>query len=114
MKKPSVRAKLRLMASGIPVPDNNIYLEAGLIQAQQDMEMMKLLNTTILANALLNNTEKTNELVNKALKLIYFEDDIEQEVTKSEQDFLKSIRNLTFRIDPNSVPMEQDKLIRKK
>lgn len=112
MKKPSVRGKLRLMASGINLSDNN-YVTAGLIQAQQDMYFFKLLNTAILANAILNNADKTNKLVNQALKLIYFEDEVE-EVSKPNQEFLKNIRNFVYKIDPSSIPMEQDKLVRKK
>ena len=100
------------MASGLDIPDNN-YVIAGMVQAQQDLLLMKLLNTAILANAMMNNATKTNELVNKALKLIYFEDEVE-EVSQSDQEFLKSIRNFAFKIDVSSIPMEQDKLIRKK
>lgn len=100
------------MASGLDVPDND-YVTAGMIQAQQDAYLLQLLNTSILASAILNNAKKTNELVNKALKLIYFEDG-EQEVSKEDVDIMKNFRNMAFKIDTSSLPIEQDKLIRKK
>ena len=100
------------MASGLDVPDND-YVTAGMIQAQQDAYLLQLLNTSILSSAILNNAKKTNELVNKALKLIYFEDG-EQEVSKEDVDIMKNFRNMAFKIDTSSLPIEQDKLIRKK
>ena len=112
MKKPSVRGRLRLMVSGIDVPDNP-YVTAGLIQAQQDAEVLKLLHTVILASSFLGNDKKTNELVNKAIKLIYFEDG-EQEISKEDANIMKNFKNMAFRIDTSSLPIEQDKLIRKK
>lgn len=113
MKKPSVRGRLRLMASGIRIPDNNPYVEAGLIQAQQDIELLKLLQTTILASSILQNDKKTNELVNKAIKLIYFEDEYTVETSEKETDIFKDFKNMAFKIDVSSIPMEQDKLVRK-
>jgi hypothetical protein len=113
MKKPSVRGKLRLMASGIKIPDNP-YVEAGMLIAQQDLEMMRLLNVMILANAIFQNDKGVNELVNKAIKLIYFEDSESEKVEEDSISILKSFRGKAFKIDTSSVPMDQNHLVRKR
>lgn len=113
MERPSVRGKLRLMASNINFPQDNNNVTFGLIKAQQELEMISLCKTLILANAILKNDKKTNELVNQVLNLIYFEDD-HNKVSDSDANLLSQIRNMAFRIDTSSIPMEQDKLVRKK
>lgn len=100
------------MASGVKIPDNE-YVVLGLVQAQQELQLLDVLKTSILANSFLGNDKKTNELVNKAIKLIYFEDDT-AEIEEEHLETLKSLRNMVFKIDTSSVPMDQDKLIRKK
>lgn len=82
------------MASGVKIPDNE-YVVLGLVQAQQELQLLDVLKTSILANSFLGNDKKTNELVNKAIKLIYFEDDtaeIEEEHLKT----IKSLRNMVW------------------
>ena len=101
------------MASGVTIPDNE-YVTAGMIRAQQDLELMKLLNVAILANAIFQNDKKVNELVNKAIKLIYFEDSEPEKVEDGTVSFLKSLRGKAFKIDTSSIPMDQNNLVRKR
>lgn len=101
------------MASGIKIPDNE-YIAAGMILAQQDLALMKLLNTLILANAIFQNDKRVNELVNKAIKLIYFEDSEPEKVEDGTVSFLKGLRGKAFKIDTSSIPMDQNHLVRKR
>lgn len=101
------------MASGIKIPDNN-YVAAGMVLAKQDLEMIELMKVAILANAIFQNDKKVNELVNKAIKLIYCEDSETEKVEDETVSLLKSFRGRAFKIDTSSIPMDQNNLIRKR
>lgn len=112
--KPSVRGRLRLMASGIDISDKLPHVVQGMVRAQLDFQLIEYYKLLVQLHIENKNFETANEILNKLFGLITM---TEAPAAESKQDelnrALENMDNWIVEIDPTSLTLPKDKLMLK-
>lgn len=101
------------MASGIDIEGKPEHIVAGLIRAQQELQIISLMRTVLEAKALAHDSEGFKKTVDEIVALIYCQNK-EENMTKSIEEQLEELGKFVVQIDPSTIPVAQDRLIPRK
>ena len=115
--RPSVRGKLRLMASGVDISNKLPAVVSGMINAQLDFQLIEYYKLLVTLHIQQRNFEAAKRALDKMLSIIAMEipgSTVKEESKQEEfERALRDMDNWVVEIDTSTLTLPQDKLILK-